>query len=386
MTRPMSGLRVADFTTMIAGPYCTRLLADSGAEVIKVEAPGGDHMRFGEPLRNGASAYFGHLNCGKRSIVLDLKTQAGKAAARDLVAACDVVVENARPGVMKRLGLDYASLAADLPALVYCSISGFGQTGPRAAQPAYAPVVHALSGYDLTHLFYQDGLERPAKNGIFVADVLAAVYAFAGIQTALLGRERHGTGQYVDVALMDTMINLLVYECQEAQFPSATRRPLYTPMQASDGFVIIAPVNQRNFEQLADATGHPEWKRDPRFADVAARRENWDALMDAIEDWTRVRSAADCEDSLMGLGVPCARYRTVREAMQDPQVVARGLFAAASDSGGSFQVPNAPFQFADGSIAIGPQVPDVDADGEDILRALLGYGDAQVAALRGPGA
>jgi CoA:oxalate CoA-transferase len=370
--KPLAGIRVLDFTSMIAGPYCTRLLADCGAEVLKVEEPHGDHMRTRPPLRQGHSTYFGHLNAGKKSLVLDLKSDEGRDAARGLAASSDVVVENFRPGVMKRLGLDYASLAAAKRDLIYCSISGFGQAGPRAAQPAYAPVVHAASGFDHTQFTYQDDHDRPAKTGIFVADVLAAVYAFGAVQTALVGRLRHGNGQFIDVALMDSMINLLVFECQEAQFPSEGRRPLYVPMRARDGFVIVAPVNQRNFEQLADATGHPEWKADPRFATVTARTANWDALMEAVEGWTVSRPACDCEDTLMKAGVPCSRYLTVAEAMADPQLATRGSLAKVKDGAGTFLVPNPPFQFADSSVGIEPTVPALGADTEQAIRSILG--------------
>ena len=372
MTKPLAGIRVVDFTSMIAGPYCTRLLADCGAEVVKVEEPNGDHMRSRPPLRDGHSTYFGHLNAGKKSVALDLKSEEGRDSARLLVAASDVVVENFRPGVMKRLGLDCATLSASKPDLVYCSISGFGQTGPRAEQPAYAPVVHAASGFDHTQFTYQDGQDRPAKTGIFVADVLAAVYAFGAIQTALVGRLRHGNGQFIDVALMDSMINLLVFECQEAQFPSKERRPLYVPMRASDGFVIVAPVNQRNFEQLAEAVGRPEWKSDPRFATVAARSAHWDALMAAIETWTSLRPARQCEDLLMAAGVPCSRYLSVAEAMADPQLVARGSLATVNDGAGSFLVPNPPFRFGDGSVGVGPDVPALGADNESMLEIVSG--------------
>ncbi|MBI3199272.1 MAG: CoA transferase [Rhodospirillales bacterium] len=370
--KPLAGMRVVDFTSMIAGPYCTRLLADCGAEVLKIEEPNGDHMRSRPPLRDGHSTYFGHLNAGKKSVVLDLKSAEGRDSAQRLVAASDVVVENFRPGVMKRLGLDYPALSATKPDLVYCSISGFGQTGPRAEQPAYAPVIHAASGFDHTQFTYQDGQDKPAKTGIFVADVLAAVYAFGAIQTALIGRLRHGNGQFIDVALMDSMINLLVFECQEAQFPSKDRRPLYVPMRASDGFVIVAPVNQRNFEQLAEAVGHPDWKTDPRFATVAARTTNWDALMVAIETWTARRTARDCEDILMKAGVPCSRYLTVAEAMADPQLAARGALATVSDGAGAFLVPNPPFQFADGSVGVGPDVPALGGDTEAMLKKIPG--------------
>jgi CoA:oxalate CoA-transferase len=291
--------------------------------------------------------------------VLDLKDERDHRRAIELAATSDVVLENFRPGVMARLGLDYGALAAIKPDVVYCSISGFGQSGPRAQQPAYAPIIHAASGFDHTQFSYQDGQDRPAKTGIFIADVLAAVYAFGAVQTALIGRLRHGRGQYIDVALMDSMLNLLVFECQEAQFPSASRRPLYAPLRARDGFVIVAPVNQRNFEQLADAVGHAEWKADPRFASLAARTTNWDAMMAAIEQWTAARSTRDCEDILMAAGVPCSRYLTVAEAMADPQLVARGALATVTDGAGSFLVPNPPFRFADSTVKVGAAVPEL---------------------------
>lgn len=370
--KPLAGIKVVDFTSMIAGPYCTRLLADCGAEVLKVEAPEGDYMRSRAPLRSGESSYFGHLNCGKKSLAIDLKSDEGRDIAHRLAAASDIVVENFRPGVMRRLGLDYASLSGARTDLVYCSISGFGQTGPRAEQPAYAPVIHAASGFDHTQFSYQEGTARPAKTGIFVADVLAAVYAFGAIQTALVGRLRHGKGQFIDVALMDSMINLLVFECQEAQFPSGARRPLYVPMRARDGFVIVAPVNQRNFEQLAEATGNSGWKTDARFATDRARQANWDALMNAIEAWTSLRSARECEDTLMKAGVPCSRYLTVGEAMRDPHVVARGTLASVTDAAGTFLVSNPPFQFADGTVAAAPTVPTLGAHTKDVLEKMLG--------------
>ncbi len=163
---------------------------------------------------------------------------------------------------------------------------------------------------------------------------------------------------------MDSMINLLVFECQEAQFPSLSRRPLYAPLRARDGFVIVAPVNQRNFEQLADAVSHPEWKTDPRFASVTARTANWDAMMAAIEQWTAERNARECEDVLMAAGVPCSRYFTVAEAIADPQCVSRGTFTTVADGAGRFLVPNPPFRFADGSVAVGPTVPALGGDND----------------------
>ncbi len=369
-TPPMAGLRIVDFTTVIAGPYCTRLLADCGAEVIKVETEAGDGIRLIPPISDSASTYFGHLNCGKKSVVLDLRSEEGHAAALKLAASADVVVENFRPGVMVRLGLDYAKLARDHENLIYCAISGFGQTGPRALEPAYAPIIHAAAGLDLAQMGYQDELSRPEKCGIFTADVLAALYAFGAIQTALLGRERHGVGQFIDVAMMDATINLLIYETQLAQFPDAPPRILFTPTRTTDGFIIIAPITQRAFEDMADVMEHPEWKSDPRFLDAPTRRNNWADVLDAIESWTSRHTAHEAETRLIAAGIPCSRYRHVGEAMADPQSTARGLMATVPNGAGGYQVPNPPFQFADGTVGIVPTVPNLGEHTAAVLAEL----------------
>jgi CoA:oxalate CoA-transferase len=193
MNKVFAGVRVLDFTTTIAGPHCTRLLADLGAEVIKIEAPNGDMMRARPPLRNGASTYFGQLNAGKKSVVLDLKTPSAVKAVQRLAINVDILVENYRPGVMRRLGLDYGVLGKANPRLIYCSISGYGQAGPSSDLPAYAPVIHATSGYDLAHLAYQGGRTRPDYCGIYVADVLSGTYAFGAIAAALHQRQITGS-------------------------------------------------------------------------------------------------------------------------------------------------------------------------------------------------
>jgi CoA:oxalate CoA-transferase len=182
---PLDGIRVLDFTNMLSGPYCTRLLADMGAEVIKVEPREGDHNRNRRPVRDGHSSFFGHLNCGKKSVLLNLKSEAGRKAAIGLAKAVDVVVENWRPGVAERLGVGYEALRKLNPGLVYCSISGFGQNGPMAQRPAYAPVVHAASGFDLAQVEYQGG-NKPANTATFIGDVFGGMSAYAGIQTALV--------------------------------------------------------------------------------------------------------------------------------------------------------------------------------------------------------
>ncbi|MGZ5234611.1 MAG: CaiB/BaiF CoA transferase family protein, partial [Burkholderiales bacterium] len=207
---PLDGLRVLDFTNMLSGPYCTRLLADLGAEVIKIEPPVGDHNRNRRPVRNGYSSFFGHLNCGKKSVVLDLKSRAGRDAAISLAQKTDIIVENWRPGVADRLGVGYKAVAQSNPKVIFCSISGFGQTGPTSQRPAYAPIVHAASGFDLAQVQYQGG-GRPANTATFIADVFGGMSAFGAVQTALYNLKQTGRGQFIDVALMDAMLNLLVY-------------------------------------------------------------------------------------------------------------------------------------------------------------------------------
>lgn len=372
----LGGVRVLDFTTTMAGPVCTRLLADLGADVIKVESPDGDHMRVRQPLRDGPhgahSAYFGQLNRGKRSIVLDLKNPVGSDLAVRMAAVADVVVENFRPGVMRRLGLDHATLAGNNPGLVYCSISGYGQTGPSAQRPSYAPVIHAESGYDLTNLSYQDDTDHPAATGLFIADAFGGVYAFGAIQSALLHRQRSGRGQAIDLSLLETMLALQVFEVQHAQFPSDRRRPLYRPLRTNDGFVMVAPVNQRNYERLVGALGRPAWGEDPRFATPGEREHHWDELMALVEGWTAQRTAADCERTLLAAGVACARYRDVPQVLADPQLAHRGALSTARDEAGRFLVPNPPFQFSETALGtVSDWVPSLGEHGPDVLAELF---------------
>jgi CoA:oxalate CoA-transferase len=375
---PLQGIRVLDFTAMLAGPHCTRLMADLGAEIVKIEGLEGDLIRGRAPLRDGHSTYFGALNCGKKSVAIDLKSGAAKAIIYQLAKVCDVVVENFRPGVMARLGFEYATLAKHNPKLVYCSISGYGQSGPGATRAAYAPIVHAASGYDAANLSYQIEQDYPASTGIFIADILSGAYAFGAIQAALVHRERTGQGQAVDVSLMDSMLNLMVFECQEAQFPSEQKRPVYAPMKTRDGHVIIAPISQKNFEQMADAIERPDLKTDVRFSTNQARVRNWTELMTLIEQWTEQRTGIDIESIMDANSVPCSRFLTVAEAMKDPQLAERGSLSHIHDGAGGFLVPNAPFQFLSTPTAAGPFVSELGADSRAVLSGILGFSDQRI--------
>jgi CoA:oxalate CoA-transferase len=377
----LGGVRVLDFTTIVSGPYCTRLLADLGAEVIKIEPPEGDFIRAQPPIRSGKSAYFAHLNCGKKSLAIDLRQAGASELIRELAAKSEVVVENSRPGVMRRLGLDYATLARVNPRLVYCSISGFGQSGPWATRSAYAPMLHAASGYDLVNLSYQNGLERPLNTGIYVGDVLGGTYAFGAIQSALLARERTGRGDCIDLAMMDGLIGMLIYEFQEAQLPPMKRTNTFQPTRAKDGFVMIAAVKPNNFESLARAVGHPEWLDDARFATAKARAANWAWFTSMLDEWASTRTMEECEAILTEGGVPCSRYYTVREALEQPHLAARGSFEVIDDGAGPLKVPNPAFKFGNATAEARNYVPTLGADNATVLSSVLGYSADRIAAL-----
>jgi CoA:oxalate CoA-transferase len=384
MTSAFDQLRVVDFTTTIAGPHCTRLLADLGAEVIKLEAPEGDMMRSRPPLRDGASTSFGQLNTGKKSVVLDLKRPEAIDAARRLVATADVLVENFRPGVMQRFGLDYPVLRAVKPDLIYCAISGYGQTGPSAGLPAYAPVIHASSGYDLAQIAYQGGGRRPDYCGIYIADVLTGTYAFGAIMTALYQRQATGEGQLIDVSMLESMLSLTLSEIQLAQFPLSVvpGRPVFGPIATKDGYINLSIASERSFQNLAAAAGHRDWISDPRFAKYPDRRANWGLLIDELETWSTQLPSAEVQAIFDRHGVPSSPYRTVKEALADPQLAHRHALAEVQDRGGSFRVLNPPFRFSAVDAAAQPWAAMLGEHTEAVLGE-LGYGPHDIPALTG---
>jgi CoA:oxalate CoA-transferase len=385
-TAPLGSVRVLDFSIMLAGPYCARLLADVGADVIKIEPPEGDDMRLRTPLRDGHSAYFGQLNAGKRSLALDLKNAEAIKLVHRLVAEADIVVENFRPGVMDRLGLGYDSLREINPRLIYCSISGYGQSGPAAERAAYAMIVHAESGFDRALMHYAGDRNRPAAGAVFVADVLGGIFGYAAIQTALVQRARTGEGQCVDVALMDCMLNLLVYELQEAQFPLQGPRPTYGPVRAKDGDILIAPITPRNFTALCEVTGQGELANDPRFKTVPGRGANWSAMMQVIEGWTERLTVSECLSALDGAGVPCAEYRDPGAALTDPHLLQRGTFAKLTDGAGEFVGVNAPWKLSGALTSVQRKVPAIGAHRDEILSGVLGLSSDAIVELAASGA
>jgi crotonobetainyl-CoA:carnitine CoA-transferase CaiB-like acyl-CoA transferase len=384
--RPLSGVRILDFSTTIAGPHCSRLMADLGAEVIKVESIEGDLMRSRPVLRDGASTMFGQLNVGKQSIVLDLKRPEAVAVVKKLISTVDIVVENYRPGVMKRLGLDYSELAKINPKLIYCAISGYGQTGPGAGRPAYAPVIHASTGYDMAHLFYQQGRERPDNCGIFVADYASGAYAMGAILAALHQRHVTGQGQMVDVSMFETLVGMLLGEVNRAQFDfESPSRPMYGPIEAADGYVMLATASERTFQDLATASGRSDWITDPRFEKYADRRMNWGLLIEELEQWSKKISVKEVVAALEKQGVPCSPYVTVTEALKDPQVAYRGTLCSITDASGTYQSPAPPFRFSGSDLQSGPHVSSLGEHTRAVL-SKAGYQAAEIDKLMESGA
>ncbi|MDP1582685.1 MAG: CoA transferase [Bradyrhizobium sp.] len=383
LTKSFEGLRVLDFSTTIAGPHCTRMLADMGAEVIKIETTEGETMRTRPPVRNNCSTAFGQLNVGKNSLVLDLKSSGGIEVIRRLIASTDVLLENFRPGVMRRLKLDYDSLKGINPRLIYCSISGYGQTGPSAELPAYAPVIHAASGYEMAHLAYQPGRSRPDYCGIYHADVLTGVYAFGAVSAALYQRHGTGLGQHIDVSMLESMLSLTLNELQWSQFEvKPTQRPMFGPIATADGYVMVAIASEKTFQSLMKVIGRPEWVRDPRFAAYADRRDNWASLMEGVEAWSGAVTTEQCLVALNAEGVPSSAYRTVAQALGDPQIAHRGALAEVEDGGGSFKVLNLPFRMSGASVSAGKRMATLGEHTVAYLRE-TGLSEDEIAAFTG---
>ncbi len=388
----LAGIRVIDFSRVLAGPYCTALLADLGAEVIKVEPPGGDDYRAIGPFADGESGLFRAMNRNKQSIVIDLKTEAGLALARSLCARADVVVENFRPGVADKLGIGYATLQADNPGLVYASVSGFGQTGPESHRPAYDIILQAMCGLmDATGA--PDG--PPTVLGEAVSDVVSGLFASWGILAALLARQRSGKGTHVDVSMFDATLGLSAtlvarYAATgEAPRRVGNRHPSSAPFgafRAADGFYVVAVLNNKLFQALAGAIGQPALAADPRFADDPARCAHEADLRACIEHWSATRTVAQVNRVLGAAGIPVAPIRNVRQALESELAAHRGLLAEVAGKHGSLaRVPTQPVKFSGQHAAPLRPAPALGQDTDTILRA-LGLGPLQVQALRAGGA
>ncbi|MEZ5669510.1 MAG: CoA transferase [Alphaproteobacteria bacterium] len=373
---PLAGIVVLDLTRVLAGPYCTMVLANLGARVIKIERPGtGEDSRAFGPYVNGVSAYFLSLNHGKQSLALDLKLAEDRAVFDRLLARADVLVENFRPGTLDRLGYGWEAVHARHPRLVYAACSGFGQTGPYADRPAYDMVVQAMGG--IMSITGQPGAP-PTRVGTSVGDITAGLFTAIGIQAALIERARTGTGQLVDVAMLDCQVAIL--ENAIARYvatgrvpgPMGARHPSITPFEAfhaDDGHIIIAAGNDSLFARLASALGRPELAADPRFATNDARTAHVDAVKTEIEAALAGGSVAHWLAVLQAAGVPCGPINDVATVLADPHIRGRNMIATLADG------PNAGFVVAGNPIKLSghadtasrPGAPVLDADRPTIL-------------------
>jgi crotonobetainyl-CoA:carnitine CoA-transferase CaiB-like acyl-CoA transferase len=328
---PLNGIRVVDLTRVVAGPYCTMMLGDMGAEVLKIEEPGhGDDTRAWGPYLNGHSSFYLQLNRSKKSVALDLKTADGAAALRDLLATADVLIENFRPGSLSQLGFGYTAVAAVNPKLIYCSITGYGQTGPCAQLPGYDAVIQGEAGImDMTG--FADG--APTRVGVAITDYLAGLYASQGILLALYERQTSGLGQHVDVALFDAMLSVL--RLPAAVMLATGKTPTrvgndhlsiapYEPLRAKDGLIIVAVANERLWARFCEALNRADLRSDPRYRTNAERVEHRHELKTDLEAMFAAMTVDDIALRLEPHQVPYGRVRDTRQAVEHPQVAARG--------------------------------------------------------------
>jgi len=389
----LEGVRVLDFTRVLAGPYASMILADLGAEVLKVELPGqGDESRGFGPFQQGESAYFMSVNRGKKSITLDLRLPRGQELARQLVGHCQVLIENFRPGSMARFGLGWEELHRLYPGLVYASVSGFGQTGPYAGRPAYDVVVQAMSG--LASITGHPGMP-PVRVGSSVADLSAALFGVVGVLAALLRARQTGQGQQVDIAMLDCQVALLenaiarYFITGEVPGPLGSRHPTITPFQffeTSGGYVVVAAGNDGLWKKLCAAVGLAEIGADPRFATNALRTEHQPELAAALAPAFKGRDTAHWCRVLEEAGVPCGPICNIAEVVADPQVQARGMIATQQHPlAGEVLMPASPLRFSATPVEAGAPAPLLGQHTEEILGGLLGLGEAEVVALRREG-
>ncbi len=385
---PLDGLRVLDVTQVMAGPYCAMLLCDMGADVIKVEPPAGDSSRRMAGAQGSDSAAFNAVNRGKRGIVVDLKTEAGREVVTRLGRDADILIENYRPGVMAKLGLDYATLAAGNPRLIYASISGYGQTGPSAQKGGFDLVAQGVSG--LMSVTGEPG-RPPAKVGVPLTDLGAGLFAVCGILAALHHRERTGVGQQVDTALVDAGVALSVWEATELFSTGKVPGPLgsahrmsapYQAIRCADGYITLGAANDRIFGRLARLLGHPEWLEDERFAVDGVRVANRESLAAAIETVTAARPRAYWLEHFEANEIPCGPINTYRDVMNDPQVQAREMVVETEHPTlGSIHTLGTPIKLGATPLRPGRPAPLLGQHTDAVL-AEAGYSQEAIAALR----
>lgn len=387
---PLQHLRVLDLTRVLAGPWCTQTLADLGADVIKIERPGqGDDTRqWGPPFAPDAqgqptteAAYFLAVNRNKRSVTLDIATPEGQQIVRELVAQCDVLVENFKVGDMRRYGLDYESLRAEHPGLVYCSITGFGQTGPYAPRAGYDFIVQGMGGFmSVTGEGEQVPGSSPQKAGVAIADLFTGAQATIAILAALTHRDRTGEGQHLDICLLDTqvamMANMATNYLATGQSPVrwGNAHPNIVPyqtFQVADGWVIVACGNDSQFRKLTEVAGAPELASDERFSTNPQRVRHRQVLIPLLDDLMRHKTRAQWIAALEAAGVPCGPINQMADVFQDPQVLARDMLVRLPHpTAGQVSVPGSALKLSGTPVAYRSAPPLLGQHTQEVLQSL----------------
>jgi crotonobetainyl-CoA:carnitine CoA-transferase CaiB-like acyl-CoA transferase len=373
---PLAGLKVIDFTRVLAGPFCTMLLGDMGADVIKIEDPRhGDDTRDWAPFVGGWSTYYLGVNRNKKSVAIDLKSPDGKAFLEDLIRTADVLVENFRPGTLERLGFGPDQARSMNERLIYCSISGYGATGPRSDLPGYDMVIQGESGLMDVTGFPETG---PTKVGVAITDCLAALYAVQGILLAHITRVRTGKGQFLDIALLDSAVSILGLPAGILAATGKSPGRLgnahpslapYEPFPAADGHVIVAVANPRLWSRFCSAIGAEGLEHDPRFATNSDRLKNRSILNERIREVFRDRTVNALIECLSAAGIPCGRVRTIDEVVRDPQLAARGMLIDIPAGDASVKVPGNPIKLSDVPAVASMPPPALGAHTESIRKA-----------------
>ena len=392
--RPLEGVRVLDFTRVLSGPHATRMMADLGADVVKVEPPAGDLTRFSNPRVGSLATYFIQQNVGKRNISLDLSREEAVGLLRRLAERCDVLVENFRPGVMERMGLGYAALTADNPRLVYASISGYGATGPWVHRRAYAPVVGAETGVTRMQGDARGhgggGRGHYSNDPLSHADVYASLECITAVLAALYMRERTGRGQHIDVSMAQTMlyVNEHVHDqLFDGDVPPDWIRSFqpgdYPVLTVADGTTVVIsghPAERGTFDRFVAAIGRPELADEPRFADVPTRLAHLDELLAELQaSATTFASADELEASLAEQGLAMGVLRSVRELADSTWAAERGSIVEVSDrSGGHVRVPAAPWRFSEGLVGVRGEPKYRGEDNREVLSELLGLDETEL--------
>lgn len=392
MTMALDGLRILDCTQVLAGPFCCMMLADLGADVVKVEPPNtGDQTRGWGPYLNGESGPFLAVNRNKRGITLNIKDRRGQDIFRRLAVQSDILVENYRPGVLKRYGLDYEALRDENPRLIYCTISGFGTTGPYADRGGFDLIAQGMSG--LMSITGEPG-GAPAKAGVPVADLGAGLFAVYGILGAVIARQQTGEGQFVDTSLLEAPIAWAVWEATsyfatgEVPGPLGSGHRLSAPYQAlrtKDGYLNVGAANQRLWERLCDILGAPDLKADPRFADNASRHRNLKDLIPLLEVHSARQTTRGLWDACEQVGLPAGPLYTYDQVFADPQVQARGMVQSMTHPvAGDIKALGNPVKVSQTPATLRQAAPTLGQHTDEVLAA-LGLGAEEIADLRTAG-